>query len=163
MPSLPYSCKKWLQDGCCELWVCLEELCVEVVLSCSFTIIRDLIALIISSFSWAAKLMSRSSAASGMSAFSSGGGLFRISLKRSVQRSSCSPFVVGRNPCLSLMMTLALAWYFPQMSFVMLCTVPCWLRFAASSASAARPSMYAHLSALVRRLTCRSVSLYCCW
>ena len=31
--SLPYSYKKWLQDDCCELLVCLEELCVEVVVS----------------------------------------------------------------------------------------------------------------------------------
>ena len=45
---------------------------------------------ILSSFSGTAVLMSRSSAASGMWASSSGCGLFRISLKCSVQCSSCS-------------------------------------------------------------------------
>ena len=47
--------------------------------------LRDLIALIISSFGGTTLLMSRSSTASGMSTSCTGGGLFRISLKCSVQ------------------------------------------------------------------------------
>ena len=61
-------------------------------LSCpgAFPFFRDLIALIISSFSGIAVLMLRSSAASGMSAASSGGGLLRISLECSVQHPLAS-------------------------------------------------------------------------
>ena len=50
--SLSYSRKKSLQDGYCELWVCLEELCLEVVISWSFSILKGLYCLDYLSFIW---------------------------------------------------------------------------------------------------------------
>ena len=135
-----------------------------VRLSCpgDFPLFRDLIALIISSFSGIAVLMSRSSAASGISASSSGGGLFRISLECSVQRSSYSPSVARRDPCLSLILVLALCLVLSTDELCYFVHSPLLVTFRCIFFLCCKPSIYTRLSALTRRLTRRSASLYCC-
>ena len=96
--------------------------------------------------------MSRSVAASWMFGTTVGAGLFRSSLKCSVQRCCCSPSDVSKIPFLSFTSTLVV-WHLPVMILVILYTVPCSLRAAASSAWDARFSMYFRLSALDRRFT----------
>ena len=89
-------------------------------------------------------LMSRSVAASWMFGTSDDGGLFKTSLTCSVQRHSCSPSDVNKAPFLSFTSILAV-WHLPVMTLVILYTVPCSLRAAASSAKDARFSMYFRL------------------
>ena len=130
----------------------------------AFPFLRDLIALNICFFLWEHCVDVKIISSSGIVSILFRWWFVQNLSEMSVQQSSCflSPF--RRDPCLSLTMVLALAWCFPQMSFVILCTVPCWLHFAACSAPAARPSVYAWLSAPlgVDLSQCQSASLYCC-
>ena len=116
----------------------------------AFPFFRELMAWIISLLVGTSLLMSRSVAASWMFGTTVSGGLFKSSLKCSVQRRCYSPSDVNKIPFLSFTSTLVV-WHLPVMILVTIYTVPCSLRAAASSAWDTRFSMYFHLSALVRR------------
>ena len=118
----------------------------------AFPFFRELMAWIISLLVGTSLLMSRSVAASWMFGTTVSGGLFKSSLKCSVQRRCYSPSDVNKIPFLSFTSTLVV-WHLPVVILVTLYTVPCSLHAAASSAWDARFSMYFRLSALVRRFT----------
>ena len=99
----------------------------------AFPFLRELMAWIISLLVGTSVLMSRSVVASWMFGTTVGGGLFKSSLKCSVQRRCCSPSDVNKIPFLSFTSTLVV-WHLPVMTLVTLYTVPCSLRAAASSA-----------------------------
>lgn len=71
-----------------------------------------------------------------------GGGLFKISLKCSVHRSSISFSDVNSFPCLSLMGRFGDGLFFPHITFVILYRFPCSPLLAASSTFVAKASMY---------------------
>lgn len=71
----------------------------------AFPFFRDLMAARISCFSGGAVLMSRSTSASCISVSSTGGGVFRISLKYSAQCAFCSLSIIRSFPSLSLIGT----------------------------------------------------------
>ena len=118
----------------------------------SFSILQGINGWMISLLVGTSVLMSKSVAASWMFGTTVGGGLFKSSLKCSVQRRCCSPSDVNKIPFLSFTSTLV-ARHLPVMILVTLYTVPCSFRAAASFTWDARFSMYFRLSALVRRFT----------
>lgn len=120
--------------------------------------LRDLRAVIISSLVGGVVMTSISISASCISGYSVGGGLFSTSQKCSAHRASCSSLVESSFPFLSLIGRLLLL-YFPQMSFVILYTLPCSPFIAASSAWLVSRSVCSLLSFLTLFLT----SLLCSW
>ena len=147
----------------CKLWGCLEQFCIELVLSgdWAFLFLWDLIIKMISSLSGGAVLTLRSCSASWTSASAVGGSLFRTSLKCSAQGLSISVSDVTNRPFLSLTGTSVGLWYLLQTTLVILYTFPCSPLLAASSAWLARSSMSTRLSALANLFTFLSDSWYC--
>ena len=103
----------------------------EIYIQLPVPFFRELMAWMISLLVGTSVLMSRSVVASWM--FGTTVGLFKSSLKCSVQRRCCSPSDVSKIPFLSFTSTLVV-WHLPVMVLLTLYTVPCSLRAAVYSA-----------------------------
>ena len=115
-----------LNNLCCKIWLCLEEFCIEAVLSRGFPYLRDAMDAMISFYSGGTVLTPRSVSGSCTSASIIAGVLVRASLKYSAHFASSLPclFKFGSE---SVALTA-------HRSLVILYTCPCSPLFAGSSA-----------------------------